>query len=481
DGRRFAFASELKALIDLLPERRVNARLAHEFLAWNLIDHDPEATFIEGIKRLPAAHALTWSARGGVQIARYWTLAMSDELETPVHRRAALEEEFRQRFGDSISMHLRSDVPVGTCLSGGLDSSSIVGVVAKQLRQRGVWKEGWQKTFSACFDVARIDERPYIESVVEKTGCESHLVFPSGERMLEDLERWIWHQEEPVASSGAYSPYCVARLARDAGVKVLLDGQGADELLAGYRKFILVYIRQLAKARRYGKAAREAAAFFSSPEILRTSRLADGRRYVFGSSGVVDELFDGSGKPARPGDLGLGQSLARRMESDLFRYSLPILLRYEDRNTMAFGVESRVPFIDHVFVEWAAKLPADMRLRGGWSKRVMRDALHDDLPEKVRRRKSKLGFSTPENEWMAGPLKGWIRERLLSAEHLSEVVDPKRVRQLYERWSNGDRSTSLENLLFRLAVYESWARQFLARENAPALPLQPAAAASSAR
>jgi asparagine synthase (glutamine-hydrolysing) len=280
--------------------------------------------------------------------------------------------------------------------------------------------------------------------------------------MVEDLDRWLWHQEEPVASTGSYSQYCVARLARHAGIKVLLDGQGADEMLAGYRKFILVYLRQLAHAGRYARAAVEAASFFASPAILRTSRLVDGRRYLFGAAPPVNALFNGSGPPERPSGLEIGTSLARRIEADLFRFSLPVLLRYEDRNTMAFGLESRVPFIDHVFAEWAATLAADMRLSGGWTKRIVRDALADVLPDKVRHRKSKLGFSTPESEWLGAPLRPWLTERLTTAEHLAAIVDPGRVRALLARWRDGDRSAATENLLFRLAVYESWARIFVA-------------------
>ena len=460
DGRRLAFASELKALVPHLPERRVNARLAREFLAWNLLDHESEETFLEGIRRLPPAHTLTWKHGEGLRIDRYWALSVTDALETPPDARRSLEAEFRERFGESISLHLRSDVPVGTCLSGGLDSSSIVGVVSEELRRRGSWREGWQHTFSACFDVPRIDERPYIASVVEKTECEPHLVFPRGERMREDLERWLWHQEEPVASTGSYSQYCVARLARESGIKVLLDGQGADELFAGYRKFILVYLRQLMQSGRTAKAMAEAVRFFGSPEILRTSRLVDGRRYLSGASAPVAELFGGD-EPPRAAGLAIGSSLGRRIEADLFRFSLPILLRYEDRNTMAFGIESRVPFIDHVFAEWAATLPADMRLSGGWTKRIIRDALAGSLPDRVRRRKSKLGFSTPESDWLAGPLREWLVERLTESRHLDAIVEGSRVRVLLARWQAGDRDPALENLLFRLAVYESWARMFL--------------------
>ena len=253
DGQgRLAFASELKALLEFLPERRVNRRLAREFLAWNLLDHEPDQTMLEGIKRLPPAHILIWNPGEGISLECYWCLGdFNEELETPPTRRAALIAEFRHRFEESISLHLRSDVPVGSCLSGGLDSSAIVSVASAELKRRDAWREGWQHAFSACFEEPQLDERPYIKAVAAATHCRTHFVFPCGERLRDELDTWLWHMEEPVGASNTYAQYCVARLAREHGIKVLLDGQGSDEQLAGYRKFILVYLRQLVETRHY--------------------------------------------------------------------------------------------------------------------------------------------------------------------------------------------------------------------------------------
>jgi asparagine synthase (glutamine-hydrolysing) len=334
-------------------------------------------------------------------------------------------------------------------------------MVSNELRRRGAWQENWQHTFSACFNERHLDERPYIQSVVSKTGCTPHYVFPRGEDLAQDLNSWLWHQEEPVGGSGAYAQYCVARLARSHGIKVLLDGQGADEQLAGYRKFILVYLRQLMKAGLYRKASKEAIAFFLNPEIFRTSRFVDGRRYLFSSLPEIEVLWPGQSKPSRPPKLGIGDCLARRLEADTTQFSLPLLLRLEDRNMMAFGIESRVPFVDHVFVEWLAKIPASLKLAGGWTKLILREAMVNVLPESVRQRRSKLGFSTPEPAWLAGPLAKWLTESLTAPRHLGSVVDLAGVSRLLAQRISGDRSLALENVLFRLSVYESWARQFL--------------------
>jgi asparagine synthase (glutamine-hydrolysing) len=461
ESRQLAFASELKALLEFLPERRANLRLAREFVAFDLRDHDADETMISGVQRLPPAHYMSWRPDGGIVIQRYWNLEVSNQLETPPNRRGVLTAEFRRRFEESVSIHLRSDVPVGTCLSGGLDSSSIVCVATAELRKRRASSENWQHTFSACFEQPYLDERPYVQAIASATNCRTHFVFPSGERLRDELNTWLWHQEEPVGSFGIYSQYCVARLARDTGIKVLLDGQGADEQLAGYRKFILTYLRQLVRARRYVRALSEAAAFLSSPQILLTSHFVDGRRYLLRSLSEVSQLWQAEEQPERPAALGLGDSLGRRIEADLTRFSLPVLLRYEDRNTMAFGIESRVPFLDHPLVEWLATLPADMRLAGGWTKRILRDSLIGVLPEHVRRRKSKLGFATPDSEWLAGPLADWLSDTLDGPRHLMDILDPKGLKQLLAKRAAGVRSPIQDKILFRLAVYESWARQFL--------------------
>jgi asparagine synthase (glutamine-hydrolysing) len=467
DDQLLAFSSELKALLEFLPARRVNQKLASEYLAWNLVDHEASETMLADIHRLPAAHALSWHSREGLKRWRYWDFEVNEELRTPPEKRTLLETEFRQRFEEVVQLHLRSDVPVGTCLSGGLDSSAIVCVINNELRRKGIWRDDWQHVFSACFEEPAIDERQYMNEVQRATSCQSHEVFPSGEQFRAEMDQWLWFQEEPVAGTGPYAHYCVARLAKENGVKVLLDGQGADEQLAGYRKFILVYLRQLGAAGHYAQAAYEAARFFGSPAILRTSDFSYGRRYLFKSLSEVTDLWNGAAPPARPTALGVDTSLARRTEADIKQYSLPLLLRYEDRNTMAFGIESRVPFVDHIFVEWLATLPADMRLSDGWTKKIMRGALQGILPERIRKRKSKLGFSTPFASWLRGPLSGWVRESLASPKYLTEIVAAPGIARLLDRFIEGTLPASSLNLLFRCAVYESWARQYLSTRQDP--------------
>jgi asparagine synthase (glutamine-hydrolysing) len=455
------FSSEIKAILPFVPERKIHAQLASEYIAWNLLDQDDSQTMFENIKRLPPGHTLVWKAGQGIRMSRYWELLVPDKSSLLPSHDPDLFHEFRARFEEVIRLHLRSDVPVGTSLSGGLDSSAIVGLVNKQLRVNGIWKEGWQHAFSACFEEVELDERPYIDEVVRATGIDPHYVFPSGEQLMTDFEDWIWCQEEPVSGTNPYAQFCVSRLAKQFGIKVLLDGQGADEQLAGYRKFILVYLRELMYRRKYLLAIREGLSFSLSPEILRTSRFAQGRRYLFNAPDNASTLWQNNAFPKRPSSLELGYSLVDRLHQDITCSSLPLLLRYEDRNSMAFGIEARVPFVDHELVEWLIRLPPDMRLYHGWTKYILREALPDILPPKIKKRKTKLGFLTPEAKWLSGPLQPWLLDTLQSPIHIQSIVDLAGVRQLLLQYQEGSSSPALFNTLFRLAITEFWARQFL--------------------
>ncbi len=460
----FVFSSELKALVPLLKRVEFNHQLAEQYLAWNLLDHDANRTMIKGIAKLSPGHMLIWNQRDGVKIQRYWTLEMNGSLiSSPLEKKTWIRE-FRDEMEESVKYHLRSDVPVGTSLSGGLDSSAIMCLVAKQTKESGDWHEGWHHSFSACFRERNIDERPHIQEVINQTGCQGHAVFPSGKMLSDDLEKWIWHQEEPVGGTGIYAQFCVARLAKKVGIKVLLDGQGGDELFAGYRKFILTYLRQLFGERYFIKVAMEFLSFFTSPSVLKTLKLTEGKRYLFSSDQGIDILWSNGKIPQKPDFLKIGNTLGDRLLQDITMGSLPILLRYEDRNTMAFGVESRVPFLDHKFVEWQSKLSADVRLRRGWSKWILREALRDILPRKIRRRKSKLGFSTPFYKWMTNALSGWMQDSLSSPNYLSEIVSKQSIEKLIKYHRDNHKNKDVINLLFRLSYFENWCKIALERK-----------------
>jgi asparagine synthase (glutamine-hydrolysing) len=359
----------------------------HDYLVSGLHDHRPETAFTHIRNLPPATYAVVHAA--GIEEIRYWTPTLSDDGSAdPV--------EFRRVFERAVARRLVADVPVGTCLSGGLDSSSIVCVMSRLLAEHvpDASSMGERlKVFSAVFDGDPIDEREYIDVVLAESGAEPHWIRPTSQEFIDELDRLVWHQEEPIVSTGPYAQWCVMREARRE-VTVLLDGQGGDELLAGYVPYQAVYLRQLWRERRWRTLEKEAWAARDVVVPLARRRLADRRRRL-----ELAKVLRPSFRKAPPRG-PRGDDLKQRLLQDLTTLSLPSLLRYEDRNSMAHSLESRIPFLDQELVEFVLRLPADAIIRDGWSRAILRDGLRGVLPEKVRLRRWKVGFTTPETRWL---------------------------------------------------------------------------------
>jgi len=461
----FAFASEIKPLLALGASPEPNASLIQDFLLWGLLDHTEESFFSE-VRKLPAASNLVVGETGRLTTERYWNLSVSDSY--PSERSdEEYAEEFGELFTDAVRLRLRSDVPIGSCLSGGLDSSSIVCTVNRLLEPAQAGQASpRQRTFSACYADPRFDERPFIDAVIERTGAEKTLIFPSPEGFASELDRILWHQEEPFGGTSIYAQWKVLAAARKTGTIVLLDGQGSDEQLAGYRKFYLFYLMYLARKRRCVHLLDEAMHLLLSPAILGTLNLRKGWRYfrvwdrVLGASDLL-RARPSEALPARPAELGYAGSLGERMRADLLSFSLPVLLRYEDRNAGAHAVEPRLPFLDVRLVEKVASLPLSQKLQHGWTKFVLRNALKGTLPEAVRRRKSKLGFATPEEAWFRGSaMRDLVAAEFERAQFLPEYVEMDRLRAQFQRYLKGP-GMRQSDFFFRFFILERWARLFI--------------------
>ena len=310
---------------------------------------------------------------------------------------------FKAAFTAAVERRLVADVTVGTCLSGGLDSSAIVCVMSRLLAE-GAPDAGSMgerlRTFSAVFDGDPIDEQEYIAPVLDASGAESDFVRPASAELFRDLPVVVWHQDEPMVSSGPYAQYRVMQLAKGKA-KVLLDGQGGDELLAGYVPYQYVYLRQLAKEHRVAALATEAIAARDVLTPVVRQKAADRGRAVDPAKLCPGLLADPvRARAARAADKRVSDNLKTRLLQDLTTYSLPSLLRYEDRNSMAHSIESRPPFLDQELVELILALPPDAIVRNGWSRHILRESLTGVLPEKVRLRRKKIGFTTPEIRWL---------------------------------------------------------------------------------
>ena len=372
---RLLFASEIKALLqdpELVAEP--DEQMIFEYLQHGFHDHRAE-TFFKGVYHVPAA---TWielplgetaAADGATAAGALAAPLESTPYWTPVLSTGGGDDpaDFRRRFRESVERRLVSEVPVGSCLSGGLDSTTIISFMSELLQEDApdaASLRGQLKTFSAVFDGDPIDEREYIETAVESTGADTTYTNPTSHEFIGELRDFVWHQEEPIVSTGPYAQWCVMRSAREQ-VTVLLDGQGGDELIAGYVPYQLVYLRQLRKEGKYDLLRKEATA---SRDVLMplAKRRFKQRRKQLPTRKLLRQDF-----LARTTDPGYGRSqseLKERLLQDLLTYSLPCLLRYEDRNSMAFSIESRVPYLDQEFVDHILSLPEDAIVRHGWSR-----------------------------------------------------------------------------------------------------------------
>lgn len=378
---------------------------------------DGEKTFFQGIERLPPAHAAVYREDGTEESRwRYWTPDYT-QIDHDIKPRDAVEG-FAELLERSISLRLRADVPIGSSLSGGLDSSVIVGYVARE-RKASVFA---QNTFSACFPSdPTISEDKEIRSVVMHTGVNSYTVVPEPTAFATESMRLHWHQEEPFLSASIYLQWCVARLAAQYGTTVLLDGQGADELLAGYQFYFRLRQLDLLDNRRVGLAMRETAKF--NRRLLMASKLYQGADRRFNSAVAYTEKDLNQLQKSLPGvskypyEAGAAPAIAgfrlRRTLSEALQYNcLPMLLRYADRNAMAFSREGRLPYLDYDLVDFCIRMPDDLYVRNGWQKWILRQAAGNSIPAGIRWRADKVGYAAPLDRWLRAELREWAHERL---------------------------------------------------------------------
>lgn len=487
DGNIFAFASEIKALLEIPTlSRQPNDGVIHDYLRYNRLDHTEE-TFFQNIKRLLPSHFLKLTDTKP-DIHRYWDI--------DPHRRFELAEDsidatqFYDLFEDSVRIRLRSDVPVGTCLSGGLDSSSIVCVANKLLFADRVAPPdivgAQQKTFSACAHDRRYDERNYIESVLEKTGAEANYTFLEADRLLSDISTLIWHQDEPFMSTSMYAQWAVMKLAAQRGVTVLLDGQGGDEILAGYHPYFDYFWGDMLRRGQWQQLWHELLAYrqlqggavpYLMARSLRSftpvTLLGLARRYKRGGTLGLSSDFIEAYQHRVHEFVYRGQDPFHGFLYDtLMHISIPMLLRFEDRSSMAHSIETRLPFLDYRLVEYVFSLPTNQKIKDGHTKAILRRAMQGVLPEAIRTRTSKMGFVTPEPIWLANDLKNWVHDIIYSPSFGNRgYFDVPQIVQALEDHLNGRRN--LNEIAWRWLNLELWFRQMIDKSHSVPPPISP--------
>jgi asparagine synthase (glutamine-hydrolysing) len=454
-GGSFLFASEIKALLAHPDAGKCPDDMTlGTYLAWGVLDHSARTMF-EGISQLEPAHAMVVTAAGPGQPFRYWDVTVSPAIRSDIPDHEAADR-LLAILRDATRIHLRSDVAVGTCLSGGIDSSTLTVLINDLIRDEAPASVGArQKTFSAVFKDKRFDESRYIDECVAATGVDAHRVEPTPEELWDDIDRLVWIQDEPFGSLSIYAQYCVMRLARG-NVKVVLDGQGADELLGGYIAYQGSYIGTLLRSFRWGTALREIAGglgrhggFFRSAARQLLERRK--RRNLLKCTSEKILRYSGN----------LESVLYRELTST----NLPSLLHYEDRNAMAFSIESRVPYLDYRFVEYVAALPLRQKIRNGVTKTVLRTAIKGIIPESIRCRMDKMGFVTPEEVWMREDLRPFVLGVLSSDVFRARPYwNADAVIQDYLKFLEGRSSYSPE--VWRIVCAELWLEKFFDRRSA---------------
>lgn len=451
----YIFASEIKAFFSHAGfSATPNNPTLFKYLAYRMHDDSTDTFFANVNKILPGEYIVF--SKEGVRVQKYFDLDLTAVSTLSKEEQVA---EFKRLFIKSVKDRLMSEVSVGTCLSGGLDSSAVVCVINKLLTGNVTDKNtigDLQKTFSAVFPNEINNEETYIDSVLESTKTEKNYIYPNSKELFLELKELVYYQEEPFISSGPYAQWCVMKEAHKK-VKVLLDGQGSDELMAGYTPYMIVYLKELLSAKKYAKFIKES--FYCLPQIknLIQEKVNSLFGYQFLLSDFISDSFKQKHKTPKPNFET--SNLKKRLHDDLFKYSIPSLLRYEDKNSMAFSIEGRVPFLDPDLVKFIFTLPSSMLINKGYTKYVMREALKDILPGQILNRKWKVGFTTPEVAWFREQ-KESVYEIINSASFRSrEVFNYSLIKQFVADFYDGKHDESM--VIWRFINLELWYRIFI--------------------
>ncbi len=464
DGELLLFGSEIKSILQHpAAPLQPNDQMIFDYLALGVSDHTKE-TFFANIQSLsPGTFLLLDVAQQEIAIESWWSIEINSEIaakepdtEEQVYR------EFAELLEDAVRLRLRSDVPVGTALSGGLDSSAVVMLANRLLLEEEVIPRALvgehQRTFTARNHAEEIDEHRYSRLIIEQTGAAEHTIFPDGKKLWDEFEQFVWYLDEPVNSTSQYAQWNVMRLAKQHGVTVLLDGQGGDEIFAGYHAYYTPYLGQIYQQQGLFPALRalcEVAHIGGAP--VRDMLVEDGvhrlpwhiqriankvRRPLAipggGGSGVqgwqlqsdfIAAHWDRRWQPQQFDESGL----VGLLHQDLTATNLPKLLRYEDRISMAFSLETRLPYLDYRLVNKVFSLPLNYRIHRGWSKWILRRSMSDLLPSEICWRRNKLGFPTPEKAWLQQGAS-YIQTLLRDHDHTQTAayIQPAVLQQLSE-------------------------------------------------
>jgi len=460
DGAKLIFSSEIKAILLHEIQRVPNDRVIFDFLNYGLVDHT-EDTFFEGIKRLmPGSNAVLELPTRNLRLWKYYDL----NSKAPIGNYDNCIENFRSLFYRAIKGHMVSDVVVGSCLSGGLDSSGIVCAM------RRCKPESELQVFSLGFPGDEVDETRYQKVVAENCGARLNSITFALDELIKDFEDLIRTQEEPFVSLSIYGQYRVAKLIGEHRVKVVLDGQGGDETFGGYEYQFAYYFYELLRRGKLIRLAKEIVAYCKKhgsysaitywlglllPSKLKEFLISRDRYYL---QKTFTKTF------GRPLDRKFQRKTLNESLAEAVTYSpLPGLLRYEDKNSMRWSVESRVPFVDHSMVEYANSMPIEWKIRDGSAKIILRHALAGIIPKIIVDRQDKIGFGVPERA--ASTAVRQFIEGIIESDSFQHrpYWNAQKVSRLFHKSFSSKRGTRIftGEDIWRIVILEMWLRMYV--------------------
>lgn len=462
DEEQFIFASEIPPILSILNNKpTANNQAIFDYLVFNRTDQT-EQTFFNETKKLQHGYTLRIKIKDKSQkfeIRKWYDLR--ERVKNTEGFKSS--KEYRELFSSAVGLRLRSDVPVGVCLSGGLDSSSIVSVLLNDLHKKDL------NTFSSIYEKGQIGDESEFINEFNASPLSMHYTTPSKDSLLEDLNTFIKAHAEPIPSTSPYAQFKVMQLAKD-NVVVTLDGQGADEELAGYHYFFGFYFKDLLKQLRISRLISEGYyylknhksiyglktfIYFLLPKSYRTKLRIDEKGFLNpdfynankSNSVIADELY---------GSDSLQEALLNH-----FEYKLEHLLKWEDRNSMWFSLEARVPFLDYRLVENTLAIRSDLIINQGMTKYILRNSMKGTLPEKIRLRKDKVGFGTPQDEWFREEEFISLVKDILNSESFNKrnIINSIKANELYQKHLN--KKTDISKEIWKWINLELWFRKFI--------------------
>ncbi|NOU16868.1 MAG: asparagine synthase (glutamine-hydrolyzing) [Bacteroidales bacterium] len=437
------FASEIKQLLPFLNQKSINNDVFYKYLQQSVLDYNNETFFKDILKVKPKTNLIINLKNGLINEEQYWDYENVDFDIKNVF------EQFKELFTDSINIRLRSDVNLGALLSGGLDSSAI-SLIANELSNNNL------RTFSVVSNDRKASEEHFINILsVEKNIKNEKLIFTNDD-VLKNIDKVIFHQDEPFGGFSVIAQYLIfERIKKQTDITVVLCGQGGDEIMLGYLKFFFFYLDQLKKQGKYYRMSKEILLSIFYRTVIWQFKLSSAKRYIPSLVNKKDSYITLNGELENTWQC---DSMRDRQILDIDKYSVPILAHFEDRNSTANSLESRLPFLDHRLVNLLLSIDTELKIKNGWTKYILRKSINE-LPVEIRWRRDKKGFSVPEDKWLRKDLKHDILD-IFSKSTLDElgIIDKKKFLNYYDLFLKGSNKISCDDIS-KVFIAEKWARK----------------------